>query len=60
MARDMKDVLRQIRADCERDATELDGMPFDGKTMAKAFGNTLGMIASLARVMEEAIRNDEE
>jgi hypothetical protein len=49
-------VLASIRADCVKDASNLDGLPLTGKTVGECFGNVLAMIDTLAAVMERQVR----
>lgn len=52
------DVLREVQADCARDAAALDGQPFTGRVVAEAFGNTLAMVDALARILAKHIAAD--
>jgi hypothetical protein len=48
--------LNMIREDAVADAKNLDGKPFDGRTVAEQFGNTLAMIDALAGIIAELVR----
>jgi hypothetical protein len=43
--------LKAIRADCEKDAAELDGKPLDGKTVGETFGKVFAAIDALAGIL---------
>ena len=45
-------VLRDIALDMEHDATNFDGKPFTGRTVAEYFGYQGAAIAALARIIE--------
>jgi hypothetical protein len=56
-------VLKMIEQDCTDDANSLDGQPFDGKTVAKRFGEIYAMIKAVAgcerKMLESAVIVDE-
>jgi hypothetical protein len=52
-------VLRMIALDMEHDAEEMDGKPFDGRTIAEAFGQVRAAIASLAKITEQHLTEKE-
>jgi hypothetical protein len=41
-----------------RDATEFDGKPFDGRTVAEYFGNQGAAIAALADIVARMLKED--
>ena len=43
--------MELIAADCETDVRHFDGQPFTGKTVGTQFGNTLAMVAAIARAV---------
>jgi len=47
--------LNMIICDMENDARELDGKPFDGKTVATYFGYQGAAISTLAKIMKEML-----
>jgi len=47
--------LEMIAQDMENDARELDGKPFDGKTVATYFGYQGAAISTLAKIMKEML-----
>ena len=49
------EVLDEIIKDMERDAQEMDGQPFDGKTVAKYFGYQFAAITALARIVKSLL-----
>ena len=56
-----KDVCREIASDMEADATNFDGKPFNGRTVAEYFGNQGAAIAALAGIISTLIdRADRE
>jgi hypothetical protein len=46
------EVLRTIASDMERDASEFEGKPFNGRTVGELHGNLCAAIAALAKVIE--------
>lgn len=48
----IREVARMVKADAERDAMSLDGKPFDGRTVAAQFGQTLAAVCALADAIE--------
>lgn len=46
------ETMRQIQADCAEDAAALDGKPFNGRSVAETFGETLAMLKVVARCVE--------
>ena len=53
-------VLKMIAEDMENDARKFDGQPFNGKTVAKYFGNQGAAIAALADIMQTIIEEEDE
>lgn len=55
-------VLKMIEADMKNDATNFDGQPFNGKTVAEYFGNQGAAITALANIvrsiLEQTKNND--
>ena len=47
--------LRLIAKDMEQDVVDLDGSPFNGKTMGVTVGRLSASIYALAKIMEEHI-----
>lgn len=52
--------LEMIAADAKNDASEIDGKPFTGKTVATYFGYVFASIAALAKIMIILIRRNNE
>lgn len=48
-------VLKMIADDMKNDAKNFDGQPFNGKTVARYFGNQGAAIAALANIMQSII-----
>ena len=48
----MLEVLEMVKTDMKADAEHFDGQPFDGKTVAKYFGNQGAAIAALANIIK--------
>jgi hypothetical protein len=52
----MSDIEREIKAlqmiqdDMERDATELDGKPFNGTTVSVALGRIMAAVSAMANI----------
>lgn len=53
-------VLDMIYEDMEKDATSLDGKPFNGNTVAEQFGKNMAAIQAIARCLSERIKRSEE
>lgn len=53
------EVMDLIAADMERDATNLDGQPFNGQTVAAQFGNQCAAIKALALTVKEVLLRDQ-
>ncbi len=49
----LKKVVHQVGQDCEADAVRMDGMPFDGNTVAELIGAHLAMTAVLSHMVEQ-------
>lgn len=47
----IKWALKEIADDMQRDASEFDGKPFNGRTVAEYFGNQCAVIAALAAIV---------
>lgn len=56
----LREVLTDIAADAEKDAKALDGKPFDARTVAKTFGETLAMVHALANVSLALLEDTED
>jgi hypothetical protein len=54
------EVLEMIAKDAENDATEFDGKPFNGKTVAEYFGNQGAAIAALANILKSLIEAESD
>lgn len=50
--------VRAVIQQCEEDAEALDGRPFDAKTVASIFGETLANIHALARIVEAMLEDE--
>ena len=48
-------VLEMIAADMKNDAKNLDGCPFNGKTVGGYFGNQGAAISALANIMKSIL-----
>ena len=48
----IRERLRRIREDAQRDASLLDGQPFSGRVVATEFGYLLAMVDALAHVID--------
>lgn len=59
MPKTRREVLRMIAADAEADARDFDGKPFTGKNVAEYFGYHGAAIASLAKILETLLPEDE-
>jgi len=46
-----RELLTEIKADCERDARALDGQAFTGRNVASAIGQVLAMVNALCDEM---------
>ena len=53
-------VLEMIQQDMANDASEFDGKPFNGKTVATYFGNQGAAIEALARIIAQTIGDRDE
>lgn len=51
-------VLEMIIKDMRDDAENLDGRPFNGKTVAEYFGNQGAAISALADIIKSKLIND--
>jgi DNA mismatch repair protein MutH len=51
------EVLEMIATDMVNDAKDLDGKPFNGRTVAEALGNQGAAIATLARIIKTMAEN---
>ena len=52
-------ILKMIEEDMEKDATNFDGQPFNGKTVATYFGNQGAAIAALANLIRATLEEKE-
>lgn len=50
-----KEIISDVRNDCELDAVKLDGRPITGDELATIFSETIGMIHGLAGVVEKIL-----
>lgn len=46
------EAMRTVQADCEQDAAQVDSTPFTPRGVGETFGNTLAMLAAVARAVE--------
>lgn len=53
------EICEQVAEDVERDVKEMDGKPFDGRTVATHFGYQAAAIKALADVMKKLIEEQE-
>lgn len=51
-------VLNMIEEDMREDAEHMDGKPFNGRTVAEAFGHQGAAIAALAVMMKRILRDE--
>ncbi len=51
------EVLELIAEDVENDASDFDGKPFNGRTVAEYFGNHGAAIAALAEIVKSHIES---
>lgn len=49
--------LNAVMNQCIEDASSMDGKPFDGKTVAAIFGETLANIYTVAGVLKEVLED---
>jgi hypothetical protein len=54
-----QEVVREIIADCERDAAKLETRPFDARNVAEVFGETLAMVQALAKLIEPLVGDNQ-
>lgn len=52
VASQLAEVMREVQKDCKADALSLDGSVINGRLLGEAFGNTLAMLAAVARAVE--------
>jgi len=50
-------ICEDVAADMEKDANEIDGKPFDGKTVGEQFGYQAAAIKALASVIKHILVN---
>ncbi len=50
-------ILEMIAEDMKNDAKDLDGQPFNGRTVAEYFGRQGAAIAALAQIIETMLSN---
>jgi hypothetical protein len=60
MAKSRIEILDMIAEDMRSDAQAIDGLPFDGKTVAKYFGQQAAAIEALANIMMTLVPTGEE
>jgi len=53
------EVLDAIAEDVKNDASNFDGKPFNGRTVAEYFGNHGAAIAALAKIVKTLIKEEE-
>jgi hypothetical protein len=51
-------ICEDVATDAEKDATEFDGKPFNGKTVATYFGYHGASIKALANVLKKLIEDN--
>ena len=51
------EVMAMVAADVEKDATDFDGKPFTGKTMAEYMGNHGAAIKAVADAIKEILED---
>ena len=56
---DLIRVCEQVSNDMEKDSKELDGKPFDGKTVATYFGYQAAAIRALSEVIKRMLNVDD-
>jgi len=52
------EVLKMIADDMKNDASNFDGRPFNGKTVAEYFGNQGAAIAALANIIKSILEKE--
>lgn len=52
---DRNNICDQIAEDMKNDATNFDGQPFNGRTVAEYFGNHGAAIAALAKILKSLL-----
>lgn len=52
------EICEQVALDVERDVKEMDGKPFDGRTIATQFGYQAAAIKALADIIKELLKNE--
>jgi hypothetical protein len=50
-------ICEEVATNTENDTKEIDGKPFDGKTVATYFGYQGAAIVALANVLKEILKN---
>lgn len=58
-APDPRTVLAAIRVDVENDVAGMDGLPFDGKTVARLLGQVYAMVDALAAILDQHLADHE-
>ena len=53
-------ILEMISNDMKNDVKELDGKPFDGKTVAEQFGKQAAAIAEIANILIRTNKKEKE
>lgn len=56
--KDMVRILKLISADCETDAREFDGKPFNGKTLGELHGILEAKIAAVTDILRKYIEEN--
>ena len=51
-------ICDQVETDMKNDATEFDGKPFTGKTVATYFGYQGAAISALSNILKELIKHE--
>ena len=59
MSRNRREVLAEIQQDASWDARKWDGTPFSAQSIATMHGETLAMIAVLAKIVDSMLEEAE-
>ena len=52
------EVMKMVEEDMKNDATEFDGKPFNGRTVAEYFGSQGAAISAIARSVRTILENE--
>ena len=55
----VKEVLKMIASDMEKDAASFDGLPFNGRNVAEHLGNLGAAVATLAIIIHKMLEEDD-